>query len=258
MQVTGAGIAANSVIATIDSPTQITMNNNATATAVVALTFKIAPSVALDFWGFDNAGTLKLEMTAWTNVTTRAVALAADTDVYLVKDGDATRRYIGSCCTTTVAGQTEDNSGVGGLPAQRILWNMYNRVLRSIATTKAGTWIYGAGMRSWGNDVTQRVNLMRGLDEDLVVIDITCGGNSFNATAAIGVGLDVTNALAAGCKSPSTNSPTAGFTTPIVAFYKGYTGAVGFHFYQHIEWTGGANVTFLGQSVGGMSGYTFA
>jgi hypothetical protein len=234
--------------------------NNATwrvGTVVVGVSFQILTLAGTNPpapGAVGNGGT-------WTHAdgnTARATALVLQDGIYC-KTGALTRRYLGTIQITNVAGQTEDNSGVTALPGQRLVWNMYNRALRSIATTKAGTWTYGsATVRGWGNDHAQRVNLVRGLDEDLIVIDCVCGANGFNASAAMGVGLDVVNALAAGCKSPSTQGPTAAQTHPVIGLYKGYTGTVGFHFYQHIEWTGGANVTFLGQSVGGMSGYCLA
>ena len=74
-----------------------------------------------DIWAYDNAGTLALASTAWTNATTRATALALQNGVY-VKSGDATRRYLGTIRTTATAGQSEDSA------SKRFVWNYYNRI----------------------------------------------------------------------------------------------------------------------------------
>jgi hypothetical protein len=49
MSVTGAGIAANSIIDTIDSASQVTLNNNATASATVPLDFNLKISTGVKY-----------------------------------------------------------------------------------------------------------------------------------------------------------------------------------------------------------------
>jgi len=79
-----------------------------------------------DIWIYDNSGTLTLDSTIWTNDTTRATALTTQDGIY-VKNGDATRRYLGTIRITATAGQCED-SGFGGTSgAKRFVWNYYNQ-----------------------------------------------------------------------------------------------------------------------------------
>ena len=68
-------------------------------------------------------GTQVLETVNWTNDTTRATALVLQ-DGVLVKSGATTRRYLGTCRTTTVSGQTEDSL------INRLVYNHYNKLLR--------------------------------------------------------------------------------------------------------------------------------
>lgn len=89
-----------------------------------------------DIWAYDNAGTLTLASTAWTNATTRATALALQNGVY-VKSGDATRRYLGTIRTTATAGQSEDSA------SKRFVWNYYNRIQTQNNTHDTTTsWTY--------------------------------------------------------------------------------------------------------------------
>jgi hypothetical protein len=131
-----------------------------------------------DIWVYDSTGTLTLELTAWTNDTTRATALANQNGV-LVKSGTVTRRYVGSFRTTGVSGQTEDSL------VKRYLWNYYNRVQRPmkvIETTNTWTW----ATASW-----HQANAAAGNQLDFVV-----GVNEAPVTAQA-VGLATQNAVGA-------------------------------------------------------------
>ena len=89
-------------------------------------------STPFDLFYDYNSGTPQLVATAWTNGTTRATALTTQ-DGVLVKSGTLTQRYVGTGCTTTVSGQTEDSK------TNRYLWNYYNRVVRNCITGFSAT-----------------------------------------------------------------------------------------------------------------------
>ena len=75
----------------------------------------------------DTAGTLVIEILAWTSDSVRAVALVA-VDGVLCKTGDTTRRYVGTFRATS-ATTTEDSE------AKRFVYNANNKVPRSMLGT---------------------------------------------------------------------------------------------------------------------------
>lgn len=146
-----------------------------------------------DVWAYNNSGSVALEATAWTNDTTRATALVLQNGVYC-KTGALTRRYLGSFRTTGSSGQTEDSK------AKRYVWNYYNRVARQLRVTEsAASWTYStATWRAANNSATNRVDFVRGLNED--VVSVTMSASVINSTAtfrqtAIGFGEDTTTTV---------------------------------------------------------------
>lgn len=75
----------------------------------------------------DTAGTLVIEILAWTSDSVRATALVA-VDGVLCKTGDTTRRYVGTFRATS-ATTTEDSE------AKRFVYNANNKVPRSMLGT---------------------------------------------------------------------------------------------------------------------------
>ncbi len=100
MLITGTGVGAASVIATIDSPTQVTGTVNSTGSGTNTITFKCPASTVYDVFAFNDGGTAKLELVA--GVVTRTTQNGVD-----VKTGDTTRRLVGTILTTATAGQLE-------------------------------------------------------------------------------------------------------------------------------------------------------
>lgn len=113
-----------------------------------------------DVFAYNNGGTVALEALSWSNDTTRATALAYQ-DGIEVKTGATTRRYLGTCRTTGVSGQTEDSQ------ANRLVWNRYNQVLRMLKKTDSSSHDYNtAAWRAWNNDATILYSFMVGILED--------------------------------------------------------------------------------------------
>ncbi|WP_051264105.1 hypothetical protein [Rhizobium leucaenae] len=144
-----------------------------------------------DVFAFDNAGTLALELAAWTNNTTRATALVLQNGV-LSKSGSLTRRYLGTIYPST-AGQCADSLQF------RYVWNYYNRVRRWMAFNAASaSWTYNATTirQAQGNTLNQ-LNFVIGVAEEAVNANIDTYGVSTIAAqnVAIGLGLDTTTAF---------------------------------------------------------------
>lgn len=199
------------------------------------------PAVAnqmYDVFVYDNAGTPTLELTAWTNDTTRATALTTQNGVY-VKTGVLTRLYLGSFRTTAVAGQTEDSL------AKRYVWNYYHRVPRALrATDVTNSWGYSSATIRQANGATgNQVDVVVGVAEVLVTVRV---GVLFSAAAAniqshIGIGEDVTNAFT-NTSFPTSLSSSGTVVGQGYSLFEKYP-AVGRHFYSWNESGDGANTT---------------
>lgn len=189
-----------------------------------------------DVFLYNNSGTLTLELIAWTNDTTRATTLAFQDGTY-IKNGDTSRKYLGTIRTTGVSGQCEDSL------TKRFVWNFYNRVPRNLKKAVSGTHAYGtATLRAWNNDTANRVEMVLGLSHS-----VTTGflGGAKDAGEA-GVSIDSTTTAqltAARIYSESTVMIYAGGT-------ECHSPAEGYHYLQLVEkgWLAGsdfdsANVT---------------
>lgn len=113
---------------------------------------------------------------------TRATLLVLQDGVY-VKSGDPTRRYLGTCMTTEVSGQTEHSR------KRRFIWNYYNRtssILRSEDTDSL--WTYDGAWRVANGKASNRVETITGLQESLLDLRLitSAGVNSSSAWSSIG------------------------------------------------------------------------
>lgn len=129
-----------------------------------------------DVFAYSNAGVVTLELTAWTNDTTRATALTTQHGV-LVKTGATTRRYLGSFRTTGVSGQTEDSL------AKRYVWNYYHRVPRALRVLEGtDSWSYTlATYQQANNSAANQVDVVVGVAEvllELTLLALSSNGNA--------------------------------------------------------------------------------
>lgn len=161
----------------------------------LSIAVPLTTATVYDVFCYDNTGTPTLELTAWTNTTTRATALVLQNGVY-VKSGATTRRYLGTFVTTGVSGQTEDSE------ANRFLWNYYNRALRAMTAVDANvSWTYSvAAYRQARASVNNQLNFIIGVAEDIVtafVQSMFSTSTSAFKSGYVGVGLDSTSANSA-------------------------------------------------------------
>lgn len=189
---------------------------------------------------------LALEMLAWTNTTTRATSIVYDSiggAGFLVKNGDNTRRFVGSVYISST-GTTKDTA------AERYIYNYNNRVLRDMVKTQTGTsWTYST--KTWrqmnnGTGATQ-VSFVTGIAEDAVSCQATAffSASAINRQAYIGIGLDSTSTNAAATLTGSLNINNSS-PMSIHAFYNAQPG-VGLHTLYPLEaGSGTATTTFYG------------
>ena len=197
-----------------------------------------------DIWVYNNAGTVTLDSTVWTNDTTRATALTTQDGVY-VKTGATTRRYVGTIRITATTGQCEDSL------TKRFVWNYYNRTprpLRKLPSTY--TWSYTTAVwRQWENDATNQVESIIGVIEDAISLILVARGNENDN----GIGINATNALGSGVSQVTNNATTNNTTT---GTYQGFP-SLGYSYYAMIEYGRGGQLN-EGYSIFGLSGQLLA
>jgi hypothetical protein len=191
----------------------------------------------LDIWIYDNAGTLTLAYTQWSNNTLRATALVRQDGVY-VKTGALGYRYLGTI-RTSAAGASCDTK------LARFVWNYYNQCRRSIYIhDSTANWTYGTRtVRAWGNTAANRAEFVIGLDLNAVQLNFMASANPGAMDLSVGIGLDSTSTKSGDSTSPVVTS--SGYHS-VSATYCGFPG-IGFHYLQLLETGGdGSNVTFYG------------
>ena len=183
-----------------------------------------------DVFLYDNAGTLTLELLAWTNDTTRATALALQDGVH-VKTGATTRRYVGTIRTTSTT-TTEDSQ------TKRFVFNATNRVRRKLQKTDTtSSWTYNSTtIHQARGQAANQVELVAGLAVGL--LDLQVGQTTQSATTAVlqaGIGEDSTTALSADCAAGNYPAYASVATTGASHNTLRKTVAVGYHYYPWLE-----------------------
>jgi hypothetical protein len=156
-----------------------------------------------------NGGAPALSLTAWSNDTTRATALAYQNG-RLVLNGTATKLYVGSFRTTGVSGQTEDSF------AKRYVWNYYNRVVRPMRVLEAtNTWTYTTASYQQANaNAANQLDFVVGVAEDGIEATVQgiVSNDNQNVFAQVSIGLDSATVPATGVlmdRSRTTGAGTA-------------------------------------------------
>jgi hypothetical protein len=197
-----------------------------------------------DIFCYDNAGTITLTATAWTNDTTRATAITLQDGVYS-KSGALTRRYLGTIRINSGTGQCDLNFGglsAGGTAAHICLWNMDNRVPWAIEvrdssdSTAYATGTWRSALNSSGN----RVSMVRGLNEDSVRAIYSQLSLAGSGAGKCGIGLDSTSSMSGQITGVSFHASGG----QAHAQYSAYPGK-GWHYLQAIEY-GATGVSFGG------------
>lgn len=206
----------------------------------------VTSGLPYDVFGYLNTGVLTLEKVAWTSGTARATAITFQDGRYC-KDGDKNRLYLGTFYTVSTT-QTRDSA------AQRLLWNMYNRVTRHLFVQETqDSWNYTtATWRAANNNGTaNRVQMMRGLDEDSIAVDVqVLAANASTVIVAAGVGLNGSTSVNS---AQTFGNVTSAGGVSVIAKYRGCPG-LGMQSIQWLEistatgtttWFGDTGVTLL-------------
>lgn len=104
-----------------------------------------------DIWAYDNAGSVALASTVWTNGTTRATALALQDGIY-VKTGATGYRYLGTIYID--AGQKCQDTII-----KRFVWNYNNQSPRLLSCSQSVGHNYNGADRKWNNSDTDNLLL---------------------------------------------------------------------------------------------------
>ncbi len=195
-----------------------------------------------DVFGYNNSGTLTLETVNWTNDTTRATALTTQNGVY-VKNGDATRRYLGTGRTTGVSGQTEDSV------SKRFLWNSCNRMPRKLlAQSSTDSWTYNtATWRAANNSTTTGVTRVEYvIGQSTETMQFVVGVGSVNNTVGtvahpMGIGINSTSSNSADLYATNgTTVTTSGSNARYI-----YSPSIGYSYAQWLEKGTASGVTTI-------------
>ncbi len=214
--------------------------------AEVSLALVITSGLNYDVFLYDNAGVLTLELSAaWASDSTRTDALALQ-DGIEVKSADKTRRYLGSIRASGTNATTDAK-------LNRLVFNHYNKVGRKLFFSDSTSHTYNTNaLRQWNASASAQVGVLIGLQDSwFEMTAFVLRQNSAGvAAAAIGIGLNVTNANSA--DQPDNSSvPAANVTTSATARFAGYL-SVGYNFLALLENGNGAAGTTTWQE-----GYLF-
>ena len=163
-----------------------------------------------------------------------------------VQTGNTDWKYLGTGCTTGVSGQIENSE------TKRLLWNYYNRVSTNISVIETtASWSYStAAYRPLNNDTTNRIEIVCGVSEDAVDIDVMAVvlSDAVNPRYT-GIGVNATNA-----NTWDILIRSAGIAYSLAHTKLRTVPAVGYTYYQCLEYGSGAGTqTWYGASEAGIS-----
>jgi hypothetical protein len=219
----------------------------------------VANNSNYDLFVWNDAGTLRLTRgPLWTSDTARGTGAGTSelqrvlgiwTNKVAITNGPGANlgTYVGtvrSNGTATIDWHT-GGVGAGGTPATLNVWNAYHRVVvtPAIFDSNAAADVYNsATWKAYYGSNGHRISFVRGLDEDGVTATFTSGIIGTSAAGRIGIGLNATNAIAAGSSAGYVANGATGVTS---SSYSGLPG-IGFNYLQALETCySAANVSFV-------------
>jgi hypothetical protein len=209
-----------------------------------------------DVFASNNAGTLTLELVAWTDDATRATALSRQDGIW-VKSTDATRRYVGTMRTISTTAAIDDGGGIitqtGG---KRYVYNAANRLPRWLQVYDfTSSWNYStATWRQANGAATNQVAFVDGLGESDLDVELTAhlDTSSSSAGGSIAIGLDqTTDGFLSGSTVPNPFPTLSSGIFAVDAAMKRNGGAPGYHYLAWLETGNGtATVSWYGKVTG--------
>lgn len=203
----------------------------------------VANNSNYDVFVWNDAGTLRATRgPAWTSDTGRGTG-AGTTELEFfagryvnkvaVTNGPAARRglYVGTI-------RSDGSAQINDSFAKRHVWNMHNRFPRPMRAIEAATsWTYTTlTLRQANANAANQIDCVIGMPEVMVSAEVHSSfkNSAVNGTnALVGIGLDSTSALAAGCVNSYAHSLNNNINSTGAA-WKGYPG-IGRHYVAWLE-----------------------
>lgn len=207
-----------------------------------------------DVFVYNNTGALALNIgAAWTSDTARSAAIEKVGGAWYLTS-DNTYRYVGTL-RATGTGTTSDEDD------HRYLWNLHNRLPRSLHSLEAATsWSYAtATVRQAGGSASNGLHLVRGLDLDPVCLEIVCAvlnDSTAQTGEIIGFGVDSTTVMDA-ASSVKPYNIASNVLAHLVAKYDGMPG-LGYHALNWLEKGAGSGTQTWYSGSGGLQGVCWA
>lgn len=192
-----------------------------------SLSLSITSGNTYAVYGYMSGGTLALETGSWTDTATSLMLQ----DGVLVKDGDATRLYLGLVYATGT-NQTSRSQAICGVS------NYYNPLpheMLVIETTNSWQW-NSASWRSANGSTANRLQFVCASKDHPVIIDVKASVlNTFGQSGSVGIGIDSTSAVSLPQRHNEMDTNSGDSTVMFVqADYKGKF--EGFHYAQWLEY----------------------
>jgi hypothetical protein len=251
--------AAGTIYLTPSGGNQLSTFNGSTwdldAFTEVSLALTVTSGTNYDVFVYRNGLTPTLELTAWTNDTTRATALTKQDGVY-VRTGATSRMYVGTI-RASGSNTTEDST------AKRFVWNYYHRVSRPLRKLEStDSWTYNTATYQQANNSTaNQVEIVVGLVEDAVTVRVAAwssgGGTNSNKTS-VAIGESAITASANCLRAMASNENIANEFQAHYAFLD-VIPEVGYRYYTWLEQSENADTnTWYGDNGGtlGQAGIT--
>jgi len=194
-----------------------------------------------DVWVYDNAGTLSLSYTEWSNDTLRATAIIRQ-DGVIVKSGAAAYRYLGTC-RTSGAGVTCSTK------LKRFCFNFYRpRPLKLELRDVTANWTYATNtIRQMRGQAANKVEFLIGVSETPVIVSnsLEIYTTLANDKSKISIGLDSIVAYAADsfCSYQRTSAADLWITHSVK--YSGFPG-IGYHYLAPLEYAETGTIQYYG------------
>jgi hypothetical protein len=195
----------------------------------------VAAGTNIDIFIYDNAGTLTLSGTAWTNDTTRATALSVVYGV-LTKSGASGYLYLGTV-------RTSATDTIADTVSQRFVYNYYNKLPRELYFSNASSHTYTTeANRFWNNSSSSKVELVNGVRDGIYDAFSQMRGDTASSAANILGGLGVNSStVISGISTPSVVE-IGNRIGNLFGISKGIT-PLGYSYFSVVEY-GCANLTF--------------
>lgn len=212
----------------------------------------IAVDKNIDVWIYDNAGTLTLAYTEWSNNTLRATAITRQDGVY-VKSGSPSYRYLGSV-RTSGAGVTCSTK------LKRFCINYYHPLpLKLEVNDSTATWTYATNsFRQMRGQTSNKVEFLIAVSE--ILVRATASQEVFTTLANdkghISIGCDSITNISTDASRAFMRTSAADLYITLSAIYSGYPG-IGYHYLAPLEKAETGTITFYGATYHSFEGVIY-